>query len=51
MPQEDIDEVMNYFEKFGMPKSSGDLRNLLDILPQEELARQVQIGIESNSEQ
>lgn len=51
MPQEDIDEVMNYFEEFGMPKSSGDLRNLLDILPQEELARQVQIGIESNSEQ
>ena len=51
MPQEDIEEVTNYFKEYGMPKSSADLRNLLDILPQEELARQVQLGIESNSEQ
>lgn len=51
MPQEDIDEVMEYFEEYGMPKTSSDLRNLVDILPAEELQRQAQVGIESNSEQ
>ena len=51
MPQEDIEEVMGYFDEYGMPKTSTDLRNLVDILPQEELQRQAQVGIEMQSEQ
>jgi hypothetical protein len=51
MPQEDIEEVMQYFDEYGMPKTSTDLRNLVDILPQEELQRQAQVGIEIQSEQ
>jgi hypothetical protein len=50
MPQEDIEEVMLHFDQFGMPKTSSDLRNLVDILPPEELQRQAELGIESNSE-
>jgi hypothetical protein len=34
-----------------MPKTATDLRNLVDILPQEELQRQAQVGIETQSEQ
>lgn len=51
MPQEDIEDVMQYFDEYGMPKTSSDLRNLVDILPQEELQRQAQVGIETQSEQ
>lgn len=51
MPQEDIEEVMQYFDDYGMPKTATDLRNLVDILPQEELQRQAQVGIETQSEQ
>jgi len=51
MPQEDIDDVMEYFEEYGMPKTTSDLRNLVDILPPEELQRQAQVGIETQSEQ
>ena len=51
MPQEDIEEVMQHFNEYGMPKTATDLRNLVDILPQEELQRQAQVGIETQSEQ
>tara|TARA_R100000353_G_scaffold149552_1_gene108002 strand:+ start:499 stop:2058 length:1560 start_codon:yes stop_codon:yes gene_type:complete len=51
MPQEDIQTVMDHFDEFGIPKTSGDLRNLIDILPQEELQRQAELGIDLNSEQ
>ena len=51
MPQEDIEEVMQHFDEYGLPKTATDLRNLVDILPQEELQRQAQVGIETQIEQ
>jgi hypothetical protein len=51
MPQEDIDEVIRHFDEYGMPKTPTDIRNLVDILPPEELQRQAQVGIETQSEQ
>jgi hypothetical protein len=51
MPQEDIISVMQHFDDFGIPKTSSDLKNLIDILPQEELQRQAELGIDLNSEQ
>jgi hypothetical protein len=51
MPQEDIQAVMDHFDEFGIPRTSGDLKNLIDILPQEELQRQAELGIDLNSEQ
>jgi hypothetical protein len=34
-----------------MPKTTADIRNLVDILSPEELQRQAQVGIETQSEQ
>ena len=51
MPQEDIQTVMDHFDEFGIPRTSSDLKNLIDILPQEELQRQAELGIDLNSEQ
>ena len=45
-PQEWIDRIMQELDEYGMPKTSADLKNLVEILPPEELERQANIGIE-----
>lgn len=46
-PQEWIEKIMSELDAYGMPKTPQDLKDLVDILPPEELERQAKIGIES----
>jgi len=50
-PQDWIDKIMTELDEHGMPQTASELKDLVDILPPEELERRANIGIElSNTE-